>query len=122
MPTPRGYSQLVEVPSGTRLLFFSGQVGLDSTGALRGAGDLRAQAQQAFENLRAGLRAAGASFADVIKLTFYVVDASQVAVLREVRDQFVNSAAPPASTLVEVQRLFRDDVLVEIEAIAAVRH
>jgi enamine deaminase RidA (YjgF/YER057c/UK114 family) len=121
MPVPRGYSQLVEVPAGTRLLFFSGQVGLDSTGALRDPGDFRAQARQTFENLEAGLRAAGATFADVVKLTFYVLDVKQVPVLREVRDQFVNTEAPPASTLVEVRRLFRDDVLLEIEAIAAVR-
>jgi enamine deaminase RidA (YjgF/YER057c/UK114 family) len=121
MPVPRGYSQLVEVPAGTRLLFFSGQVGLDSAGALRDPGDFRAQARQTFENLEAGLRAAGATFADVVKLTFYVLDVKQVPVLREVRDQFVNTEAPPASTLVEVRRLFRDDVLLEIEAIAAVR-
>ncbi len=120
MPVPRGYSQVVEVPPGTRLLFFSGQVGLDSSGALHNANDFRAQAQQAFENLGAGLRAAGARFEDVVKLTFYVVDAEQVPVLREVRDRFVNTDAPPASTLVEVRRLFREDVLVEIEAVAAV--
>lgn len=121
MPAPRGYSQLVEVPPGTRLLFFSGQVALDSRGALRGPGDFRAQAQQTFENLEAGLRAAGATFDDVVKLTFYVLDVGQIPVLREVRDRFVNTAAPPASTLVEVRRLFRDDVLLEIDAIAAVR-
>lgn len=121
MPASRGYSQLVEVPPGTRLLFFSGQVGLDSSGALRAPGDFRAQARQAFENLGAGLRAAGADFRDVIKLAFYVVDAGEIPALREVRDQFINPKSPPASTLVEVRRLFREDVLVEIEAIAAVR-
>jgi enamine deaminase RidA (YjgF/YER057c/UK114 family) len=86
---------------------------------LVGGGDFRAQAHQVFKNLRAGLGAGGAGFADVVKLTFYVVDMSQVPLLREVRDQYVNTAAPPASTLVEVRRLFRDDVLLEIEAVAA---
>jgi 2-iminobutanoate/2-iminopropanoate deaminase len=48
------------------------------------------------------------------------VDAAQVPAVREVRDRYVNTAAPPASTLVEVKRLFRDDVLIEVEAVAIV--
>jgi enamine deaminase RidA (YjgF/YER057c/UK114 family) len=118
LPAPRGYSHIVEVPAGVRMLYLSGQVALDSTGALIGRGNFRAQADQVFKNLGAGLAAAGAGFADVVKLTYYVVDAKQVPVLREVRDQYINTANPPASTLVEVRRLFREDVLLEIEAIA----
>lgn len=56
-----------------------------------------------------------------MKLNFYILDLRNLAVLREVRDQYVNRATPPASTLVQVSRLFRDDVLLEVEAIAAVR-
>jgi enamine deaminase RidA (YjgF/YER057c/UK114 family) len=73
-----------------------------------------------FENLRRALAAGGATFRDVVKLNYYVVDAAQVPVLREVRDRYVNTAAPPASTLVEVRRLFRDDLLLEVEAVAVV--
>ena len=80
-----------------------------------------AQARQVFENLRAGLAAAGSTFHDVVKLNFYVLDAGQLPVLREVRDQYVNTAAPPVSTLVEVRRLFRDDVLLEVEAVAVAK-
>jgi enamine deaminase RidA (YjgF/YER057c/UK114 family) len=72
-----------------------------------------------FENLRLVLAASGATFKDVIKLNYYVTDARNLAVLREVRDQFVNSAAPPASTLAEVKGLFRPDVMLEVEAVAA---
>jgi enamine deaminase RidA (YjgF/YER057c/UK114 family) len=121
MPAPHGYSQLVEVPAGQRLVFLSGQVPLDSAGTLVGAGDFRAQARQVFENLRAGLAAAGSTFNDVVKLNFCVLDAGQLPVLREVRDQYVNTAAPPVSTLVEVRRLFRDDVLLEVEAVAVAK-
>jgi len=121
LPTPRGYTQLVEVPAGQRLLYLSGQVALDSAGALVGGTDFRAQVKQVFENLQAGLAAAGAGFADVVKLNYYVVNVEYVPILREVRDQYVNTAAPPASTLVEVRHLFRSDVLLEVEAIAAVR-
>jgi len=120
LSTPRGYTQVVDVPAGSRLVYLSGQVALDSTGKLVGAGDFRAQAVQVFENLRRALAAAGAWFGDVVKLNYYVVDATQVATLLEVRDRYINAAAPPASTLVEVRRLFRDDVLLEVEATAAV--
>jgi enamine deaminase RidA (YjgF/YER057c/UK114 family) len=112
---------VVDVPPGHRLVYLSGQVPLDSTGALRGGSDFRSQAKQVFENLRSGLAAVGADFDDVVKLNFYVLDMRNLPGLREVRDRYVNVAAPPASTLVQVSGLFRDDVLLEVEAIAAVR-
>jgi len=120
LPPTKGYSQVVDVPAGRRLVFLSGQVPLDSTGALRGGADFRAQARQVFENLRAGLAASGADFEDVVKLNFYLVDVRHLSALREVRDRYVNPTAPPASTLVEVRRLFREDVLLEVDAIAVV--
>jgi enamine deaminase RidA (YjgF/YER057c/UK114 family) len=120
LPPTRGYSHVVEVPAGSRLLYVAGQVALDSTGRLVGAGDFRAQAVQLFENIQRALAAGGASFRDVVKLNYYVVDATQIQSLRDVRDRYVNTAAPPASTLVEVRRLFRDDVLIEVEAVAIV--
>lgn len=119
--TPRGYSHVAEVPPGSRMIFIAGQVALDKSGALVGAGDFKAQAQQVFDNLRLALADAGGTFADVVKLNYYVLDVGQAPTLREVRDRFVNTAAPPASTLVEVRRLFRDDVLLEVEAVAVVR-
>ena len=120
LAAPRGYTHVVEVPAGMKMVYLSGQVPLDSTGALVGAGDFRAQAEQVFTNLRAGLGAACAGFDDVVKLTFYVLDTNQLPMLREVRDGFVNRSAPPASTLVQVRGLFRGDVLLEVEAVAAV--
>lgn len=120
LPPARGYSHVVEVPAGSRLLYVAGQVALDSTGRVVGMGDFRAQAVQVFENLRRALAVGGATFADVVKLNYYVVDATQVQSLRDVRDRYVHIAAPPASTLVEVRRLFRDDLLIEVEAVAIV--
>jgi enamine deaminase RidA (YjgF/YER057c/UK114 family) len=121
LPPTNGYSHVVEVPAGNRLVIVSGQVPLDSQGNLVGGADFSAQAQQVFLNLRQALLAAGATFHDVVKLTFYVVDATKLPALRQVRDQFIDSQNPPASTLVEVRRLFRPDVLLEVEAIAALR-
>jgi len=94
---------------------------LDAAGNIVGAGDVRAQIEQVFATLQAALEAAGATFADVVKLTYYLLDVTQLPLLRDVRDCYVNPQAPPASTLVEVRRLARDEFLVEIEAIASVR-
>jgi enamine deaminase RidA (YjgF/YER057c/UK114 family) len=121
LAAPRGYSHVVEVPAGSRLIYLSGQVPLDSVGNVVGPRDFRAQAEQVFANLERVLAAAGATFDDVVKLNFYVRDVTRLADLRAVRDRHVNTAATPASTLVEVSRLFRDDVLLEVEAVAAVR-
>jgi enamine deaminase RidA (YjgF/YER057c/UK114 family) len=117
LPKPQGYTHVVEVTNG-RTFYISGQVALDRSGNLIGRGDFRAQSQQVFENIKAALEAVGASFRDVVKLNYYVVDASQVQALREVRDKFVNTESPPASALVEVRRLVRDDFLIEVEATA----
>jgi len=120
LPPSPGYSQAVEIRPGSRLLYIAGQVALDRSGKLVGEGDLRAQAVQTFENLKATLQAGGASFENVVKLNGYFVDISQLAAFREVRDKYINLANPPASTAVEVKRLFREGFLIEIEAVAVV--
>jgi enamine deaminase RidA (YjgF/YER057c/UK114 family) len=117
MHRPTGYTHVVEVTAG-RPVYISGQVALDGAGELVGPGDVAAQARQVFENLRSALGSVGASFQQVVKLTFYLVDATQMPAVREVRDQFLDTARPPASTAVEVRRLIRDDLLIEVEAVA----
>ena len=117
LATPPGYTHVVEVTRG-RTVFISGQVALDQAGKIVGLNDFRAQTQQVFENLKVALAAVGADFTRVVKLNMYVVDASQLLTLRELRDCYVNTDNPPASTLVEVRRLAREEFLIEIEAIA----
>jgi reactive intermediate/imine deaminase len=117
LPRPFGYSQVVDAPAG-RIVFLSGQVPLDAAGNLVGEGDFAAQVRQVFENLSAALAVADASWSDVVKLDYFVRDIGEVAALRAIRDEYVNTEQPPASTLVEVSRLFRDEVLVEIQAVA----
>ena len=121
LPTSRGYTQIVEIPAGNRLVYISGQVPLDTAGNVVGRGDFRRQAEQVFTNLGYALAAVGATFADVVKINYYVRDVSHLADLRAVRDRHVNVTAPPASTLVEVPHLFREEVLLEVEAVAANR-
>ena len=115
--TPPGYSHAVQ---GAGLIFVSGQVALDAEGSVVGVGDMAEQARQAFRNLGTVLAAAGCSFADVLKFTYFVRDIDAVGSIRAARDEFVDTANPPASTLVEVSRLFLPDLLIEIEAIALV--
>ena len=117
LPPPFGYSQVVDAPA-SRVVYVSGQVPLDAAGELVGEGDFAAQVRQVFENLTAALAAADATWDDVVKLNYFVRDVGEVASLRAIRDEYVNPERPPASTLVEVSRLFRDEVLVEIEAVA----
>lgn len=111
------YTHVVETAA-RRTVYISGQVALDAAGNLVGENDLRAQTQQVFENLKLALAAVGATFDDVIKLNTFMLDMSQLAVMGEVRRQYVNMANPPASTTIEVSRLFRPGILIEVEAIA----
>ena len=114
-----GYSHVVEVRGG-RTLYIAGQLALDGEGNLVGAGDFRAQVEQVFANLEARLAEGGATFKDVVKLNYYLTDGSDLLPVREVRNRYVNTENPPASTLVVVKRLVREEYLIEVEAIAVV--
>lgn len=122
LPPPVGYSHVAKVNQGT-LIYLAGQVSSDASGKLVGEGDFEAQAEQVFRNLKLGLEAAGATMADIVKMNVYIVaevDQSEVPKLRAVRDRHVNTAKPPASTLLFVTRLARPGWLIEIEAVAAI--
>ena len=114
---PRGYSHVVAT-SFESIVFVSGQVPLDAAGELVGAGDVAAQARQVFQNLSRALEAAEVTWRDVVKLGYFVRDIGEMDAVRSVRDEFIDTERPPASTLVEVSSLFRGDVLVEIDAVA----
>ena len=117
LAAPPGYTHVV-VAAGGRTIYVSGQVALDASGQVVGRGDVAAQARQVLENLRLALNAVGAELSNVVKLTTFVTDmASGRAAFRAARDAVI-SQNPPASTLVEVSRLFRDEFLIEVEAIA----
>lgn len=118
----KGYSHAISVSSG-RTIYVAGQIALNQKGELVGKDDLQAQTQQVFENIRAVLAASGATFADVVKLNYYVKNFKPEALpaIREVRDAFLaKDQPPPTSTLVGVETLFRDDVLIEIDCIAVI--
>jgi enamine deaminase RidA (YjgF/YER057c/UK114 family) len=122
LPPPVGYSHIAKVNKGT-LIYLAGQVSSDASGALIGEGNFEAQAEQVFRNLKLAVEAAGATMADIVKMNVYIVaevDQAEVPRLRAIRDRHVNTASPPASTLVFVGRLARPGWLIEIEAVAAI--
>ena len=120
LSTPRGYSHVVSASG--KMIFVAGQISVDKSGNMVGAGDLRAQTVQVLENVKAALAAAGATFADVVKQNTYVVNlnAEALPIIREVRSQFLPAENPPASTLVGVTALAMEGLLIEIEVVAVV--
>ena len=118
-----GYSQVVEGNEG-KIVYIAGQIAVDRSGNLVGKDDFRAQVQQVFENLKTAVEATGGDFKSVVKLNYYCaesVDPSQIPVMREVRDKYVNTANPPVSTFAVVKRLARPEWLIEVEAVAVVK-
>ena len=115
---PPGYSYVVEASGSTRTIYFAGQLGVDTENKFVGE-DFRSQCAQAFENMALALKAAGAKWSDVVKINNFLVDIqANMATFREVRDRYLNKAAPPASTTIGVPALARPGGLFEIEAIA----
>jgi len=100
------------------LLFVSGQSATNDDGAVVGAGDFEAQAHQAFANVSRVLEAAGASLADVVKVTIFVTDISPFETIVALRRQYFTPPYPTDS-LIEVRALSRPELMIEIEAIAA---
>lgn len=118
---PKGYSHVAQVDLGNcRMIIMSGQVALDKQGNLVGKDNFEQQAEQVFSNIRNIIKAVGGTTNDIVKLGYYIIDASNIQTLRNVRDKFINTKNPPASTLVQVSKLFRDDVLLEVEATAII--
>ena len=118
LSSPTGYTHVVQVHGG-RTVYIAGQVAFDKSSNLIGKGDFAAQATQVFENLKLALAAAGATFDNLVKVTTFVTDLSQIQVLREIRAKYYGKNAP-ASTLVQITQLANPAFMIEIEAIAVV--
>ena len=118
LPTPTAcYSQGIEI-SGKRMVFVAGQFPVDKSGSVV-EGGFESQTTQVFENIKAVLADAKASFDDVVKLNIYVTDVKSLPLVQEVRSKYLTSPYP-ATTLVEISALANPKALVEIEAIAVI--
>ncbi|MBP8115610.1 MAG: RidA family protein [Chitinophagaceae bacterium] len=121
LSTPKGYSHAAVIDLGNcSMIIISGQIALDSSGNLIGKGDIANQTEQVFLNIKNVLSPYGGNMDNVVKLGIYMLDISQVQVMRDVRNKFINLKQPPASTLVQVSKLAREDLLIEIEATAII--
>ena len=115
MPEPIShYTHVVKVG---RLVFVSGCTARDERGRIVGGEDVQAQARQVHEGLKKCLAAAGASFADVCKVTVFLKNMEDREKVNTVRKEYFGQSRP-ASTLVQISRLSSEELLVEIEAIA----
>ena len=102
LPPPVGYSHVAKVNKGT-LIYLAGQVSSDASGALVGEGDFEAQVERVFANVKIAVETAGGTMADIVKMNVYLVaevDPAEVPKFRAIRDRYVNTKKPPASTLV----------------------
>jgi len=112
-------SHFTHVVRAGRIVFVSGCVATDGDGRLVGGSDIVAQTRQVHENIKRCLTAAGATFADICKVTVFLRNIGDREKVNTVRKEYFG-AHRPASTLVEISRLVRDDYLIEIEATAVI--
>lgn len=114
-----GFTQAVEVTGSVRYLFLSGVTARDADGRVTGVGDLARQTEQVYRNVEAILAEADASFTDVVRVVTYLRNIKDHAVMQAVRRRYWPDHAP-ASTTVEVSRLYDEEQLIEVEITAAV--
>lgn len=115
-PPIGAYSQGIEIPPGARVLHVSGQIGIDASGRI--VEGVAAQAEAIFDNIEAILKAAGMEMSDLVKLTAYLVEPSDLPAYGAVRSARLGDLRP-CSTLVFVKALVKPELVVEVEAIAA---
>jgi enamine deaminase RidA (YjgF/YER057c/UK114 family) len=124
-PQPLGaYSQAVKVRAG-EFLYIAGQVALDASGTLVGAGDVAAQTRQVFHNIGQVLDRAGATFRNVVEFTTYLVGRESIPPFLTARSELLPIFYPdgdyPPNTLLIISGLVREEFLVEIKAVAALQ-
>ncbi|HEV2335837.1 MAG TPA: RidA family protein [Stellaceae bacterium] len=113
------YSHVVTVNGPGKTIYIAGQLARDLAGNIVGPGDMRAQMEQTFKNLEACLKAAGASWADVVKSNTYVTDYQAFSQCSDIRMRYFGVASP-TSTTIQISRLAQPEAMVEIEMIAVV--
>ena len=113
------YSHVATVTGPGRIVYVAGQLARDQAGNIVGPGDMRSQLEQTFKNLDACLKAAGASWADVVKTNTFVTDYGEFAKCSDVRMRYLGVASP-TSTTIQISGLAQPEAMVEIELVAVV--
>ncbi len=112
-----GFSQAWRIDGGSSVVFVSGQGPLNADGEVVGEGDFEVQTRQSFDNLRAVLEQAGATFSDVVKIGVYLTDIARVSDFGRIKADYI-AGAQPASTALGVAALAIPSMMLEVEAIA----
>jgi len=112
------YSHVVSVTGPGRMIYVAGQLARDADGNIVGPGDMRAQLEQTFKNLDACLKAAGATWADVVKTNTFVTDYQAFSRCSDVRMRYLGVGSP-TSTTIQISGLAQPEAMVEIELVAA---
>ena len=115
LPKPEGYTHVVTATSG-KTIYLSGQGGAGEDGKL--PDDFTTQAENTFKNIQKCLEMAGATFNDVVKMNYYLVDVGDLAQVRDIRSRYINMETPPASTLVQAPLI--GNLLIEVDVVAVV--
>ena len=116
---PFGAFSMMTIQGPGQIVHLKGQVALDRDGRVVGANDMRAQVRQTLENIRTALASVGGEMADIVSLTQYATDIEQFMLVGDIRKAFF--AEPfPVTTTVQVVRLYRPDVMIEITAMAEI--
>lgn len=118
-PRDRGFSMGVVQPEG-HALHFTGQVAWDADENIVGLGDVAEQTRQCFRNIDTVLQSIGGTLADIVSITTYFTDRSQLPLIQQVRLEFLECGHEPASTSVMVAGLGHEDFLVELSPIAVI--
>jgi enamine deaminase RidA (YjgF/YER057c/UK114 family) len=113
------YSHVVTVNGPGKTVYIAGQLARDAEGKIVGNGDMRAQLEQTFKNLDSCLKAAGASWADVVKTNTFVTDYQEFAKHSDVRMRYIGVGSP-TSTTIQISGLAQPEAMVEIEMIAVI--
>lgn len=109
-----GFSQVVRTGS---LIFISGTAAIDEAGSLKGGASMREQVQTVYEELRSVLVGLGVRAENVVKETIFTTDLDALVAAADARAPFFADCAGPASSWIEVRRLFRPELLLEVELI-----
>ena len=119
-PRGRGFSMGAVDPMDGNTIRFTGQVAWDAGEKIVGLGDIYAQTRQCFRNIHTILESVGARFDDIVEITTYFTDRTQLSAIQEVRLEFLSTTAPPVSTSIMVAGLGHPEFLVELTPIAIV--
>jgi enamine deaminase RidA (YjgF/YER057c/UK114 family) len=123
MPKPIGAYSHATIVEAKRFMFVAGQVAVDRKGQVVGPGDVKKQFNQVFDSLAAILKAAGASFHHVVQFTTYLVNSRDLPAFIAARGARFKKIYPqgdyPPNTLLIIDRLVKEDLMIEVEAIVA---